>query len=453
VNEGEAVAALQARGRFGVKLGLGRTKALLEELGNPQQRFRGALIAGTNGKGSVQALVSAALREAGVVVGQTPKPHLVSYRERIIVDGQPIGSVEFGALVEEIRGVAERIPSRLGPATEFELVTAAAFAWFARRGIDVGVIEVGLGGRLDATNVWDGGVAAITNVDLDHMEWLGPTVPLIAREKAAIIKRGDLAVTGADGEALEVVTAAAKRNGAPLTITAPLPLTSVDRCGTVMRDFSLGEIRVGLIGRHQAANAAVALGILGAIERRKIAAVPEDAIRAGFATAAWPGRMELLEVDRDGAAHAAQAVRPSDRIDLLLDGAHNAAGAAALAIGLDDLRPNLAGGRATVVFGALRDKEIERMVGALRDSPLVRDARILAVTVPGTDRAVPAEDVATAWRSAGSDVEPMSDPNEAFGIGLERARTDGGPIVVCGSLYLVGAVRGTLFGDSPAAGA
>src|SRR4029079_13603832 len=131
MNEAEAVVALHERGQFGVKLGLGRTKELLEELGNPHQRFRGALIGGTNGKGSVQALVSAALRAAGVVVGQTPKPHLVSYRERIVVDGRPIDPDDFGALVEEVLAVAERIPARLGPATEFELVTAAAFAWFA----------------------------------------------------------------------------------------------------------------------------------------------------------------------------------------------------------------------------------------------------------------------------------------------------------------------------------
>jgi dihydrofolate synthase/folylpolyglutamate synthase len=453
VNEEDAVAALQARGRFGVKLGLGRTKALLEELGNPQERFRGALIGGTNGKGSVQSLVVSALRAAGVVVGQTPKPHLVSYRERIVVDGEPIGSNDFGALIEEVVGVAERIPGRLGPATEFELVTAAAYAWFARRGIDVGVIEVGLGGRLDATNVWDGGVAAITNVDLDHMEWLGPTIPLIAREKAAIIKRGDLAVTGADGEGLEVITAVAKRSGAPLTITAPLPVSRVDRLGTVVRDFALGELRVGLIGRHQAANAAVALGVLGAIERRKIAAVPGDAIRTGFADAAWPGRMELLELDANGTAHRAGAAPSTDRVDLLLDGAHNAAGAAALAQGLDDLRPNLAPGRATLVFGALRDKQVERMVEALRVSALVRDAGVIAVTVPGTERALPATDVAAAWRAEGSDAETVTDANDGFRIGLERARTHGGPLLVAGSLYLVGAVRGTLFGKAPATGA
>jgi dihydrofolate synthase/folylpolyglutamate synthase len=444
MNELEAIAALHARGRFGVKLGLGRTKALLAELGNPEERFRGALIGGTNGKGSVQALVSSALRAAGSIVGQTPKPHLVSYRERIVVDGRPIASDDFGSLIDEVIGVAERIPGRLGPATEFELVTAAAFTWFARRGIDVGVVEVGLGGRLDATNVWDGGVAAITNIDLDHMEWLGPTIPLIAREKAAIIKRGDLAVTGADGEALDVITAAAKRAGAPLTITAPLPVSSVDRIGTVVRDFALGELRLGLIGRHQSANAAVALGVLAAIDRRKIAAVPEDAIRTGFADAAWPGRMELLEVAPDGSASRAGTAHADDRVDLLLDGAHNAAGAAALAVGIDDLAPDLAGGRATLVFGALRDKELERMVESLRRSVVVRDAIVLAVTVPGTERAVASDEVAVAWRSTGSQTQAIADTVQAFRLGLELARAEGGPLIVAGSLYLVGAVRGTL---------
>jgi dihydrofolate synthase/folylpolyglutamate synthase len=453
MNEAQAVEALHERGRFGVRLGLGRTRALLAELGDPQAGLRGALIGGTNGKGSVQALVASALRAAGGRVGQTPKPHLVSYRERILVDAAQIPADDFGALVEEVLGVADRIPTRLGPATEFELVTAAAFAWFARQRVEVGVIEVGLGGRLDATNVWDGGVAAITNVDLDHMEWLGPTIPLIAREKAAIIKRGDLAVTGADGEALDVITAAARRSGAPLTITAALPVASVDRLGTVVRDFSLGELRVGLIGRHQSANAAVALGVLGAIERRRIAPVSEDAIRQGFASARWPGRMELLEVGTDGAFRGAGATPASDRVDLLLDGAHNAAGAAALATGLDDLEPHLAAGRPTLVFGALRDKQLDRMVDALRSSALVRRASVIATTVPDTERALPAGDVAAAWRAAGADVESITDVHQAYAAGLERARTESGPLIVAGSLYLVGAVRGKLVDETAPAAA
>jgi dihydrofolate synthase/folylpolyglutamate synthase len=464
LDERGAVEALQARGRFGVRLGLGRTRALLGVLGDPHLGLRGALIAGTNGKGSVQALVAAVLRQAGLPVGQTPKPHLVSYRERIVVDGTPIASEDFAALIGEVLEAADRVPSRLGPPTEFELVTAAAFTWFARAGVNVGVVEVGLGGRLDATNVWDGGVAAITNVSLDHMEWLGPTVPLIAAEKAAIIKRGDLAVTGADGEALDVIQAAARRAGAPLEVVAPLPISSMDRGGLVVRDFALGELRLGLLGRHQAANAAVALGVLRALDRRKIARITEDHIRDGFAAARWPGRLELLAVGNEGHGAPASTRGPEPgSVDLLLDGAHNAAGAAALATAVDELAPSLSQGRPTLLLGVLADKEVERISAALVGSRVLAGARVVAVTVPGTPRALPAQDVANAWAGAmaatrGTGGMPMDRGadggvvvEESADTGLERALesalAEGGPLVVAGSLYLVGHVRGKLMPD------
>src|SRR5512143_3751944 len=197
-----AVQALEERGRFGVRLGLGRTRALLAALGHPERASRGALVAGTNGKGSVLALAGSALRAAGHRVGSTPKPHLVTYRERIQVDGRPIAPDDFRRLTERVLAVSDRVARRYGEPTEFELLTAVVFARFAEVDLDVALVEVGLGGRLDATHAWDGGVAAVTNVDLDHMDRLGPTIAHIAREKAAIIKRGDLAVTGTDGEAL-----------------------------------------------------------------------------------------------------------------------------------------------------------------------------------------------------------------------------------------------------------
>ncbi|MGH2407449.1 MAG: bifunctional folylpolyglutamate synthase/dihydrofolate synthase, partial [Candidatus Limnocylindrales bacterium] len=146
------LAALQARGRFGIRLGLGRTRALLQALGNPERDLRGVLIAGTNGKGSVQAMVAACLAAAGLHVGQTPKPHLVSYRERVLIDGAPLAQDEFARLLDEVLGIADRLAGRIGPPTEFEVLTAAAFVAFARAGVEVGVVEVGLGGRLDATN-------------------------------------------------------------------------------------------------------------------------------------------------------------------------------------------------------------------------------------------------------------------------------------------------------------
>src|SRR5687768_8001304 len=306
-----ALDALHARGRFGIRLGLGRTRALLRRMGDPQRGLRGVLIGGTNGKGSTQAMVASVLREAGVRVGQTPKPHLVSYRERIVVDGSPIGVDDFVDLITETLDAADAVAGRHGPPTEFEVITAAAFAWFQRTGVEVGVVEVGLGGRLDATNAWQGGVTAITNVALDHMEYLGDTVEAIAREKAAIIKRGDsMAITGATEPALGVIRGRARRVNVPLEVRTP-------------DDFDL-RLKVGLLGRHQIANAAVAAGIIEALDAAGIARISEGAIRRGFANVIWPGRLELIR----GA---------SGRPAILFDGAHNPAGIAALAQALVDL--------------------------------------------------------------------------------------------------------------------
>ena len=227
----EALAALESRGRFGIRMGLGRTRALLTALGNPERRLHGPLVAGTNGKGSVVALTGAALRAAGYRVGQMPKPHLVTYRERIQVDGRPIDPDSFARIVGEVVAVADRLARRHGDPTEFELLTGVAFLWFAEAGVDLAVVEVGLGGRLDATHAWDGGVAAITNIDLDHMDRLGPTIEAIAHEKAAIIMRGDQAVTGAWGAALAIIEHRSRRMSAPLTVALPAPIVSLDRDG------------------------------------------------------------------------------------------------------------------------------------------------------------------------------------------------------------------------------
>jgi dihydrofolate synthase/folylpolyglutamate synthase len=231
----EALRTLQDRGRFGIRLGLGRTRAILRELGDPQLGFRGALVTGTNGKGSVLALAGSALRAAGYRIGSTPKPHLVSYRERLQIDGRPVDPGTFARLVARVDAVAVKVGRRLGEPTEFELLTAVVFLWFAEQGIDLALVEVGLGGRLDATHAWDGGVAVITNVDLDHMDRLGPTIRHIAREKAAIIVRGDLAVTGTTGDALAIVRRRSRRLAVPLSEVVAPPILGWDRDGLTGR--------------------------------------------------------------------------------------------------------------------------------------------------------------------------------------------------------------------------
>jgi dihydrofolate synthase / folylpolyglutamate synthase len=427
---GAAVHALAERGRFGIRLGLGRTRALLRELGEPQRAVRGALVAGTNGKGSVLALAGAALQAAGYRVATTPKPHLVSYRERLQIDGRPVDPVTFARLVDEVLPAADRVARRHGEPTEFELLTAIVFRWFAEQRPDVALVEVGLGGRLDATHAWDGGVAAITNVALDHMEQLGPTIDAIAREKAAIIERGDVAVTGATGSALAIVRRRAARVGAPLAIVPPAPLLGWDRNGIEVELARLGRTQVGLRGRHQAANVAVADAVLDALEAAGIATTPGPARRTGFGRAVWPGRLELIR---------------ANATDVLLDGAHNPAGSEALAQAVDDLRPFLEPGRLTLLTATMADKDVEGLIGGLARSPSLAEARVIATSLDAP-RALPAEDLAERWRKLlpGATVEAVADPLAA----LDRALEDTpGPVVVAGSLYLVGAVRGRLVDD------
>lgn len=427
----QALAAIAERGRFGVHLGLGRVRALLHELGDPQAGIRGALIAGTNGKGSVLALAGSALRAAGQRVGETPKPHLVSYRERLIVDGLPVPADTFARLVGEVLVAVGRLPDRLGEPTEFELLTAVIFRWFAEQALDVALVEVGLGGRLDATHAWDGGVAVVTNVDLDHQDRLGSTITLIARQKAAIIERGDVAVTGASGDALAVIRRRARRLGVPLTEVAPARLLGWDRDGIEVELPRLGRTRVGLRGRHQAANVAVADALLDALEAAGIARADADARRRGYASVVWPGRLELLDVG----GH-----------EILLDGAHNPAGAVALASALDDLRPFLAPGPVTLLTASMADKDVRGVISALAVSSALRDATVLCAAVD-LPRALPAAELAELWRAGGpapGRVSAVPSVEDGLRRALESAT---GPIVVAGSLYLVGAVRGRLVGD------
>ena len=422
----DVLGRLQARGRFGIRLGLGRTRALLRRLGDPHNGLPGALIGGTNGKGSAQALVAAALREAGYRVGQTPKPHLVSYRERIVVDGQPISTVDFADLVEEVLNHADAVAPRHGPPTEFEVLTAAAFAWFRHSGVEVAVVEVGLGGRLDATNVWQGGVSAITNVTLDHMEYLGDTVEAIAAEKAQIIKRGDHgAITGAAEPALAVIQHRAARVGVALRVVEPLPVIALDRQALHVVGPGGAPMRIGLLGRHQAANAAVAVGILDELENAGIATVSTERRQKAFAAVRWPGRIELIS--RRG------------QPDLLLDGAHNPAGIEALAAALAELLPQVAAGSPTLLMGVLANHWQDEMLDPLIDA--IPGAALIATRVPDATGSLEPAKLAAAW---GAGAAAIADPERAYGSALERAARAGGPLVVCGSLYLVGYVRARL---------
>lgn len=430
----DALTRIRARGPIGIRLGLERMRALLAELGDPQRALRGVLVGGTNGKGSVAAMVASVLQAAGRSTAQSPSPHLSSYRERILVDGRPIAASDLDDLLEEVLLASAPAEPEHGPATEFELLTAAAWLWAARRGVDVLVMEVGLGGRLDASNTWSADVAAITGVGLDHQEYLGDSVESVATEKAAIIKPGCRAVTGASGAALAVIEARAREVGAPLTVCPPLTVMNMDLSGITLQEPRLGRLQVPLLGRHQAANAAVALGVVAALAKAGVADVPDAAVVAGLARTRWPGRMEVLQ---------------HDGLTVLLDGAHNPDGAAALASAVDELAPHLPPGPVTMLLAVMADKAVAEILAALATAAPLREACCLATRVPDSDRSLPASDTAAAWAAATgrASADAIDDADEALQRACELAETAGGPLVITGSLYLVGHMRARLMPD------
>ena len=423
----DAVAALTERGRFGVSMGLERIERLMAEVGHPERSLRGALVGGTNGKGSVVAMTRSVLTAAGLRVGTMPKPHLVSYRERVAVDGVPLSPDAFAAAVAGILPAIDRVVSDVGPPTEFEALTAAAIAELARQEVDVAIVEVGMGGRLDATNVLDLGVAAITNVQLDHEAYLGSTLTAIGGEKAPIIKPGNIAVTGAAGRGLRPILDRCAAVGAPLLRAGPrqpyrATLRESGWDGLVVDAVTprgrLDGVRIGLLGAHQAQNAAVVLALLDALAERWEVVADEAAVRRGLAETRWPGRLEVL----DGSALGLRRV--------LLDGAHNPAGAAALAGALGDLGVR----RPTIVFGAMRAKKVRAVLRAL--APV--DPRFVFTLVDDPGAHEP-DALARAWRAvSGGEARTAATPEAALRM------AEGDPVVVAGSLYLVGAVRAML---------
>jgi dihydrofolate synthase/folylpolyglutamate synthase len=354
-----------------------------------------------------------------------------------------VPTAEFAAAVAAVIEVADREPVD-GPPTEFEVLTAAGLWALARAPVDVALVEVGLGGRLDATNAADLGVAAITNVAHDHERHLGTTLAAIGAEKAAIIKPGNLAVTGAAGRGLRPVEDRCRAVGVPLRRAGQgqaWEARAIDSGweGIVvdLRTPSgrVTDLRIGLLGSHQAANAAVAMALLDALredgERRgRPLAVDEEAVRRGMAAARWPGRLELFPAAAGGRG-------------VLLDGAHNPAGARALARALAELGVR----RCPLVFGAMRGKRVTAVLRAL--APLDPRPVFTAVGDPHAHRP---EELLRTWRQVAPETRGaaggvvVAAPDDA--LARAAALPGAGPVVVAGSLYLVGAVRATLVGHA-----
>lgn len=418
-----ALAYLESLGTFGIQLGLKRIEALLAELGNPERRFRSIHVTGTNGKGSTTALLASILHAAGIRTGMYISPHLIDYPERMTLNGQEISREEFAAMIGKTKFAAEAIQAQgMESPTEFEVLTAAAFLWFAEKQVEIAVVEVGLGGLLDSTNVINPVASIITNVTLEHTDRCGGTVAEIAMHKAGIIKPGAPVVTGATGDALVVIEAAAARQQVP--------------CSVLDRDFFVSEVQsseagqsfvfsapqttsqyycMGLIGRHQADNAALAVRacqLLAENEPRLTAA----AIQSGVARARWPGRFEIFP----GAP------------TVILDGAHNPDGIRTLRHTLEAVYP----GRAIVfLFGVLADKEHGEMARRL-----FHPSDWGVVVEPNSPRAASACEIADEISSYVAKVSVAED----IASGLLQAKLWAGPqgiVCVAGSLYMIGDVR------------
>ena len=416
VSSTRASAYLAARTRFGIKFGLETIGALVEALGHPEQCYPCLLVAGTNGKGSVVAYADAALRGAGLRVGRYTSPHLVRVSERIVVDGREIGPAALAAAVEQVRRAAEtlvragRIPAH---PTYFEVLTAAAFQYFRHSAVDVALLEVGLGGRLDATNIVSPLASAIVTIDHDHEQYLGNTLAEIAREKAGVLRPGRRTVLGPlPPEALAAIGGEAERRGALLVTAAAGVEVREETAGLSVRTPA-GRYAglTALPGAHQRQNLLVALRL---IEAAHAAGLAVDLARVSGARwpPVWRGRLEWVP----------------GRPPLLLDGAHNPAGARALADYLKSIGPFV------LVFGVMADKDVSEV--AQRLFPLARD--LVLTRAPGRRGEEPE---AIAARAGASARKAVAVPH--VGRALRQARALAGsdtPVVVAGSLYLVGAV-------------
>ncbi len=402
--------------RFGEKKGLHNMEALLGALGHPEKSLQCVHVAGTNAKGSVCALIESALRFSGYTTGLYTSPFLTDYLERIRLNGSPLDESLFELAGNRVREAASALPG-LAP-TAFELGTAVAYVVFALQKVDVAVIETGIGGRLDPTNVIVPEVSVIANIGLDHMDQLGGTIEEIAFEKAGIIKPGRPVALypQKDAAATNVIERICRERGARLLKADVLPLHIQDvtargarfRCETPC----LGAVEAGihLAGRHQIENAHLALAALELLSERGWALDPRR-IAAGFAAARWPGRLDWAD---EG---------------LLLDGAHNPQAARAL---LEYLREFLPGRRTILLTAMMRDKQPEACADILADC-----AALVVTTQVEGPRALPAGELAAVYRARGTRAEAHPEPGEA----LETARTAAGPdgiVVACGSLYLVG---------------
>jgi dihydrofolate synthase/folylpolyglutamate synthase len=415
----DARAALLSLEQIGIKLGLDQIRALVDALGRPDRAFPSTVVAGTNGKGSVTAMLDRGLRAAGLRTGRYTSPHLVALEERFAIDGRDITTETFDAAARRVLAASAALPA---PPSFFEATTALALDVFREARVDVAVLEVGLGGRLDATNVVSSVAVAITAVDFDHEAFLGHTIEAIAREKAGVIKPNGLVVLAPNPPAVEtIVSETCEERGARLLRAADVAVESITMdAGQAVVTMTTPRrrydgLRLALRGRHQIDNARTAIRLLEALDETGRFAIDEAAIRTAIEDVVWPGRLELV---RSAAG------------EILIDGAHNPAGARALAAYVLETY----GRRLPLVVAIMHDKQIDTILTALAPA-----AACFVCTAPETPRAARPEDLALAALRVAPDLPVSTAPDPIAAI--RRAAVAGSPVVVAGSLYLAGDVR------------
>jgi len=419
----ETLTYLDVLAESGIKLGLDSMRKFLITLGSPQNSVPAIHVAGSNGKGSTAAFLSSILVEAGYRVGLYTSPHLVNVEERIAIDQQPIAPDAFAAAATLVRGRVEQAIAAGDldrPLTYFEFLTAMAFHVFQKQACELQVVEVGLGGRLDATNTIDKPLLCIvTRIDLEHAEHLGSTLEAIAAEKAGIARPGTPVLTfERRPETLAALKAAVQKAGGSLVDVAKEFSASVDPIGNVtvrVGRSTFHEMPVSLPGEHQVENLALALRAVEALNARGFS-INQDQVQMGVGNTRWPGRLEVVRTN------------PT----VLLDGAHNPAGARALAAYLDTLGPE---GKLYLVFGAMKDKDIDGLL-----APILPHADKVFVTRATIDRAAEILPLEAAARKHHADVPGVASAAEALDRALSLA-TPNDTVLVTGSLLLIGDVK------------
>ncbi len=417
----ETIDWIQSISKFGMKLGLNNIKTLTAAMGSPQDSYKIIHVAGTNGKGSVCAMIASILKEVGYKVGLFISPYLEVFNERIQINGKNISNEDLAELATQVKTIIDDMVLKgCAYPTEFEVDTAMGLKYFEEQGVDFAVVEVGLGGRFDATNVVTPLVSVITNIGYDHMDILGDTLPKIAFEKAGIIKKGIRVVSYPQGdEVLAVIKNKCRGEDAHLTVVdkSKIKFISASPAGQVFEYGDLKNLRISLLGGHQILNAVTAVVAVRALRSCGIV-IGSNVIERGLERARWPGRLEIMKT------------HPY----IMIDGAHNPQGAGVLRKAIEDIFEYK---KLILILGILRDKDVDGILRILL--PLAGEA---VITKPVSPRAMAADELNNRVREIRPELKTYctEDIDAAIDRGID-VTGKGDLMLVCGSLYLVGEVR------------